>query len=113
MNYSDKKNRKNGKRYDCKTQEETLMDFVPIVNILFDEDGDGVGSFHDTVYEATGVSHSNEKLKEIFFTLPKDVQMIALQWGLSDTVFGDKAYVFIKEKINGKNQDTANTSSRL
>jgi len=89
------------------------MDFVPIVNKLFDECELSVGSFHDTVYEATGVSHSNEKLKEIFYTLPKDIQMIALQWGLSDTVFGDEAYVFIKEKINGQNEDTANTSSRL
>lgn len=81
------------------------MDFVPIVNSLFAECSHGVGSFHDTVYEATGVSHSNEKLKKIFFTLPKHIQMIAIQWGLSDTVFGDEAYIFIKEKVNGQNEN--------
>jgi len=78
------------------------MDFTTIVNNLFEDYGAAL--FHDTVYEATNVSHSEDKLKEIFYTLPKNIQMTAMEWGLSDTVFRDEAYVFIKEKTNGRNE---------
>lgn len=87
------------------------MDLVPIVNSLLKSDT--CGSFHAVVCEATGVSHSNEKLKQIFFTLPKHIQMIAIQWGLSDTVFGDEAYIFIKEKVNGQNEKSNDSSIGL
>jgi len=78
------------------------MDFIPIVNNLFEDDV-GIALFHDAVYDAIEVSHPPEKLKEIFLTLPQNIQIIALQWGLSDTVFRNEAYSFIKVKRYGGN----------
>lgn len=59
-------------------------------------------SFHDTVLEATEQDASQDELERIFETLPEQVQGIAGLWGLSDSVFRDEAYVFLKEKKDGR-----------
>jgi len=73
------------------------MDQGMIVKSLFE--GEKWYGFHDTVFEATGVSHSKEKLKELFLTLPLHIQMTAYDWGLSDTVFGDEVFVHITKEM--------------
>jgi len=73
------------------------VDTHTIIDSLFKDNV----SFHDVVYEAVGVSHSTEKLKEIFLTLPLNIQCAALEWGLNDTVFRDTAFTYIMEKKNG------------
>ena len=72
------------------------MDIEAIVNSLFES---GWESFHDAVYEATDVSFSKEELKDLFYELPMNISNIALEWGLSDTVFGDEVYTYIKENL--------------
>jgi Tfp pilus assembly protein PilN len=64
---------------------------------LFAEQSEA-GSFHDVVADVTGESSIPvEQLKMIFSRLPRHVQMTALQWGLSDTVFRDQAFVYLRE----------------
>lgn len=73
------------------------MDTAAIVNSLFKSDT--CSSFHDVVHEALGKSYSDEKLKEIFYMLPINIQQIAFNLGLSDTVFRNEVYVYITEQI--------------
>lgn len=56
----------------------------------------GVASFHDAVLEATSKSCTDAELLVIFSQLPIPVQAIAHQWGLSDTVFRDEAYRYLR-----------------
>jgi len=70
------------------------MDLMPTVNSLF-ENYEDYDDFHDVVYEASGISHPKEKLIALFLKLPHRIQMTAVEWGLSDTVFGDEVYVYI------------------
>ena len=37
------------------------------------------------------------KFKKVFNNLPDHVQLIAIQWGGGDTVFGDEAYAYINK----------------
>lgn len=73
------------------------MDLGAIVNYLFG--GHEWYGFHDAVLEATGVSHSKEKLKELFLELPKDIQQTGIEWGLSDTEFGGQVFVYITKQM--------------
>lgn len=73
------------------------MDIMLIVNTLFEDEK--WYSLHDAVYNATGVSHTEEKLKELFLELPKHIQHTAFEWGLSDTVFRDEVYVYITQQM--------------
>jgi len=56
-----------------------------------------VGSFHDCVYEVNQVSHTDDELRDIFLSLPDDMIGTAYSWGLSDTVFRDSVYVYLRE----------------
>ncbi len=69
------------------------MDLMIIVNSLFE--GDSWHSFHDAIYNATGISHEKEKLIELFLELPYSIQQTAFAWGLNDTVFNDDVHVYI------------------
>jgi hypothetical protein len=66
---------------------------------LFDLDNEhnAVDNFHDCVVLATDISHTPESLQEIFEQLPPEIQGIAFCWGLSDTVFRDFAYDYLRE----------------
>ena len=65
---------------------------------LFDLDNEhnAVDNFHDCVVLATDISHTPESLQRIFERLPPEIQGIAFSWGLSDTVFRDFAYDYLK-----------------
>lgn len=69
------------------------------VKKLFDLDNEycGVDNFHDCVLLATGDSYTPEELLELFNTLPAEIQGIALSWGLSDTVFRDCVFEYLRE----------------
>ena len=47
---------------------------------------------HDVVFDATGKSMDHESLMKLFHSLPPAVKQEAYQWGLTDTVFGDRLY---------------------
>lgn len=53
--------------------------------------------FHDVLYELYDKSFEEKQLERLFMKLPDDVKQIAYRWGAGDTVFGDEAYVYIKE----------------
>ena len=73
---------------------ELVKVYKRLADLLFDQrDWD---SFHDTVHEALNVSLMQEGLEEIFWQLPDNIRDLAFQWGLSDTVFSDDAYTFLK-----------------
>lgn len=52
---------------------------------------DGAG-FHDAIFEATGISLSDDDLRSYFGEISQYLQTLALQWGMSDTVFKDEVY---------------------
>ena len=55
----------------------------------------GVASFHDCVYEALNQSYEIEQLRDIFFSLPENLILIANEWGLSDTEFREAVYSWL------------------
>ena len=66
-------------------------------------------SFHDSVLHVTDITLEDDILKKIFMEIPEELQILALQWGLSDTQFRDdvireierfkKAYIFSINKL--------------
>lgn len=54
--------------------------------------------FHDAVMDATGKSHGQKKLQQLFDELPEDIKFTAFQWGMNDTVFGDEVVVHFRPK---------------
>lgn len=50
---------------------------------------------HDVVLEALEVEMTNQKLEELFRTLPQDIKDDAYHWGLSDSVVRDNIYTYI------------------
>jgi hypothetical protein len=64
---------------------------------------DSVGSFHDCVFDALDLHDwaegylSDMFLMQAFISLPLHIRMTAFEWGLSDTVFRDEAYVYIEK----------------
>ena len=63
---------------------------------LFDDEG--WCAFHDVVIETSGCSLSPKELRIVFEALPRHIRDIAHSWSLSDTVFRDSAYTYLKEK---------------
>lgn len=66
---------------------------------LFETDWSG---FHDAVMEAQCLQAplTREYLQEVFATLPDRIRLLALMWGLSDTVFRDEVFLYLRSKIN-------------
>lgn len=58
--------------------------------------GDDWGSLHDVVVEFDGKSRTKEEIRAIFDKLPERMRNTAHLWGLSDTVFRDEAYVYLR-----------------
>ena len=63
---------------------------VAITKEVFAND-DG-GGFHDAIYEACDESLSIDERKFLFELIPEELQILALQWSLSDTQFRDDVY---------------------
>ena len=45
------------------------------------------------------INKDSEKMFELFNELPDNIQGIAVQWGIYDTVFRDDAFVFLVKKL--------------
>ncbi len=54
--------------------------------------------FHDAILDATDKSYTQKELEKLFEELPENIKMTAIQWGMSDTVFGDDVYVHFSPK---------------
>lgn len=64
---------------------------------------DSLASLHDVIFEANGKDiEDSSELRKTFLSLPEEIQAVAKEWGMSDTVFKDKAYEWLK----CKQQDT-------
>jgi hypothetical protein len=73
--------------------------FKPVIDELFGTDEKGYKdwlSFHDVLAEITPREYTLEECRVAFDRLPDNIQFLALEWGLSDTVFRDDAYVWLK-----------------
>lgn len=77
-----------------------------MVKQAFIED-DGAG-LHDAIFEATNRSLSPDELKIVFYNLPPELQLLALQWSMSDTQFRDDVYNCL---MQGKIVDILRTPS--
>jgi hypothetical protein len=54
-------------------------------------------SFHDCLSDVVPADYTEEECREVFEILPDHIQLLAVEWRLSDTVFRDDAYVFLKD----------------
>lgn len=54
--------------------------------------------FHDVVFHATGESLSQDKLVEVYNTLPDNLKLMAEDYGMSDTVFRDNSIVWLMKQ---------------
>ncbi len=59
-------------------------------------DSHGLAAFHDCLFEAIGRDFTDDELREVFDSLPDDIQETAQEWGLVDTVFRDDAYEYLQ-----------------
>ena len=72
---------------------------VALVKEVFkDDEGDG---FHDVIREALDESLTAEELRVFFYNLPYEIQITALQWGLSDTQFREDTFREISSQRAG------------
>lgn len=71
------------------------------------EDGD-LDSLHDSVYDITGDSKTNESLKLIWNRLPEDLKREAIHWGLDDSVVRDNIYKYLEGEMTTSGIDTHN-----
>jgi hypothetical protein len=53
----------------------------------------------DVLHEITGYGYSDKELQTVWDNLPEDIKGIAIQWGTNDTVFRDKMYEHLDEKL--------------
>lgn len=63
-------------------------------DLFADDDWEGL---HDVVAQLDNKPRTKEEIQAIFDKLPERVKDTAHQWGLSDTVFGDEAYVYLSK----------------
>lgn len=69
-----------------------------IINITKDE----MYCLHDTIYNASGIDMSMTDTINMIEIIPREIIDIGIEWGLCDTVFGDKVFKWIKNsKILG------------
>lgn len=59
---------------------------------------------HDVIVEARGVSYSYAAIQRLFDELPEGLQIMAADFGTSDTVFRDELFSYIKELDGGESQ---------
>lgn len=63
-------------------------------------DKDDFAGFHDAIIDASDKHLNQEELVEVWNILPIEIKVIAIEWGMSDTVFRDKVYVWAEENID-------------
>ena len=60
---------------------------------VFLEDTAGL---HDAILSGNGKSLNDSELRDFFKTLPKELQLLALEWGVHDTQFRDDISICLK-----------------
>ncbi len=58
--------------------------------------GDGWEGLHDVLCNLDGKARTPAEVRAAFDALPDSVKIKAMIWGLSDTEFGDAAYLHFK-----------------
>lgn len=61
---------------------------------------DDFASFHDAIIDASDKHLNQKELAEVWNILPDEIKFIAIEFGMSDTVFADKVYVWAEENID-------------
>lgn len=59
----------------------------------------GIDVFHDAVVEATDKDFTEAQLASMFYILPDELILLAVQWGICDTQFRDDMFLHVKEII--------------
>lgn len=54
---------------------------------------------HDCFFEVMDKAPTDKKISYISENLPKEVILLAEEWGWYDTEVGDKTYIWIKENV--------------
>ncbi len=65
-------------------------------------DANGLDCFHDVIFDSTGEDLTQEELILKFSELPNEIKIIAIKWGMNDTVFRDEVYTYFNGKSNPK-----------
>ncbi|GIN25500.1 hypothetical protein J31TS2_20800 [Bacillus licheniformis] len=60
-------------------------------------DSDAFNQIHDTYYDYYGKIPSESIILQIHKLLPKDIHLLAEQWGWNDTEVGNKIYRWLKK----------------
>lgn len=57
-------------------------------------------ALHDIILGSLGINHehiTSELMNEVWKGLPERIQYIAIEWGTSDTVFREEAYIWLEK----------------
>jgi len=54
---------------------------------------------HDAIIDASEKHLNQDELIEVWNLLPIGIKVTAIEWGMSDTVFGDAVYKWAKDNI--------------
>lgn len=80
--------------------EQEFDEQVPIE----EQNWETFGRMHDAVMEATVDTTKTDltitQCKKLFLMLPESVQEDAIEWGFSDTCFGDNVFKFVQDNLN-------------
>ena len=66
-----------------------------IINITLEQED--FDHMHDVIYDVLGYEPTNQQIQDIWDKLPDEIQGIAIQWGTSDTLFGDELHEWLTE----------------
>lgn len=69
-----------------------------VIDSLFEDESD-VFSFNDILYELNIRVIDKDNIRKYFDMLPRHIKVLAIEWGLGDTVFRDMAYSYLLEKL--------------
>ena len=53
---------------------------------------------HDVVVNATDKNLNRDELENVFKELPHSIRLIAMEWGMNDTVFRDNVYKWLDKQ---------------
>lgn len=66
------------------------------MNKMDDEFDEFYVAMHDSCYDATGESKTEEESLEMLKDIPEEIKSSAAQWGWNDTEVRDKLYSYFK-----------------
>lgn len=63
-------------------------------------DSNDFAHFHDAIINASDKHLNQDELIEIWNLLPIEIKTIAIEWGMSDTVFRDEVYRWVEKNLD-------------